>query len=121
MLVYAILILFISSRPSLGLPRIDIPDKLIHFCEYLLLGMLVFRLLTRDYHLSGARLWVTHVGGIMLFALGDEFLQSFIPGRDSDVWDWVADVGGGSLGAFCYCIIRLAWDRIKGRANHDDV
>jgi len=42
--------------------------------------------------------WVTLIV-VALFGCLDEIHQSFVPGREADVWDWVADVIGGTIAA----------------------
>ena len=37
-----------------------------------------------------------------LFGASDEFHQSFVPGRDTDVFDWVADTLGATAGALVW-------------------
>jgi VanZ family protein len=34
-----------------------------------------------------------------VYGAADEIHQSFVPGRNADVWDWAADTLGGLLGA----------------------
>jgi VanZ family protein len=36
--------------------------------------------------------------GIALFAVMDEWHQQFIPGRSMDVFDWLADISGATIG-----------------------
>lgn len=93
------MVLFLSSRPNLALPPL-FPniDKVAHFCEYAAMGALLHRAL----RLSGARRKasiLTVIGLVAALALGDEKLQSYIPGRDADLHDCLADVLGGTTGA----------------------
>jgi hypothetical protein len=37
-----------------------------------------------------------------LFGAGDEYFQSFVPGRDSSVYDWMADTSGVVLAQLVY-------------------
>ncbi len=111
LLGYATVILFLSSRPALGLPPLDLSDKFYHFVEYTLLSALFFRLFFRDLDYTGIQSIVFTVIATALFAAGDELLQSTIPGRQADPWDWLADMGGCLTGILLYAIARFAWDR----------
>jgi VanZ family protein len=65
-------------------------DKAAHFFSFALLGFLFAKAL------NSPRL------GFMLAALygiADEVHQSFVPLRDADFWDWVADALGAYFGA----------------------
>jgi VanZ family protein len=37
----------------------------------------------------------------------DEFHQSFVPGRDCNVWDWLADTLGAFLGALAVMLLMI--------------
>lgn len=81
-------IFYLSSRPgeTVGLPA---PwDKLAHFLAYALLGFLLG--LGREGQAFGVA---------ALYGLLDEFHQSFTPGREVSLLDFLADALGGALGA----------------------
>lgn len=94
--VWTGVILTITSWPSPpspdGLPAGT--DKLIHFSMYAVLGLLVGRAMRAR---GGARLLVT-VAVLSACAAADEWHQSWIPTRSSDVRDWVADTMGATVG-----------------------
>ena len=79
-------------------------DKVIHFFEYSILGMVIARALALDKYFSKfKRYW--SVFGLALIALAaglDEAHQYFVPGREMTLLDWLADMSGASLGAFGY-------------------
>lgn len=93
---FVVLIFLVSSIPSLHAPgpRFLLKDKLAHFSEYLILGLLLFR----SFRWDVSRSRVATFG--FLLAIGatigavDEVYQSFIPGREMDINDWYADVLG---------------------------
>lgn len=85
--LYMGLIFVLSAQPgsAVGLPP---PwDKLAHTLEYALLGFL----LSRAFSNPGAAFVIAS-----LYGVSDEFHQSFVPGREASIGDWLAD----SLGAF---------------------
>ncbi len=99
-ILFAALIFAVSSIPNLRTPRIRhlALDKVAHFIEYAVFSYLTFRsfsnlgkwmTLTRAMLLSGLFLCV--------FAALDEFHQSFVRGRNSDVYDLLTDVTGAFL------------------------
>jgi VanZ family protein len=73
-------------------------DKLLHALEYAVLGgLLVPALRAAGLGSRGAVLAAVTLAS--LYGASDEFHQSFVPGRDADVLDWVADTLGASAGA----------------------
>lgn len=99
-LIYVLIILVGSSIPTLAPPGPDsLPkDKIAHFCEYLVLGALLFR--SAGWSISRER-WITFaflVSVAASIAALDEVYQGFVPGRAMDVRDWLADVAGGAAG-----------------------
>ena len=100
-LAYAGLIFYLSSQPD-PLPFVPrswlAQDKLVHAAEYAVLG----GLLLVGLRLLGVRPWVAVVAAALLasaYGASDEVHQSFVPGREADVLDWVADTVGAVLGA----------------------
>jgi len=99
-ILYAAAILSVSCIPNLKTPEIRFlaKDKVAHFLEYAIFAFLAFRSFA---HLSGRK----RIGTVILltllllagFAVVDELLQGFIPGRHADIKDYAADLAGGSL------------------------
>ena len=86
-------------------------DKALHAIEY---GGLAF-LLCRGSRGEGAS-WLTaftfSLVVVCAYALSDEWHQAFVPGRDSNVRDWMADTVGGSIGVVFYWLAAsLLWPR----------
>jgi VanZ family protein len=109
---WAMAILAVSSVPGRELGHLlDLSgglDKVGHFGEYLVLGVLLARSLgarvTVRLLLAG---WV----GLAIFATLDELHQAFIPGRIPDMLDWTADTSGGALGL----LAGWAFSRLRAR------
>ncbi len=100
---------FLSSLPNLRPPGPYFPhrDKVFHAVQFGLLGYLFARAAMRSWPRHHPRtVWF---GVLLTSAIGllDELHQAFVPGRDADVLDWLADTLGGVLGAWCrwgvYC------------------
>ena len=108
-MVMAVAILFVSSIPNLAGPVNSIFgfDKVMHIAEYGLFSWLVLRSLSwfKPKGMATAMLlFVVFV--VAIFAGLDEYLQSFVPGRDSTVADFVADLIG--VGGAAYVWRRLS-------------
>lgn len=90
-------------------------DKVMHFIEFLVLGLLLGWASVRSWPRSKpiAQLSLAVAVGMSLAAL-DEFQQSFVPGRMSDVNDWFADVLGITAGA-----LLTWWFLSNGRSRAD--
>jgi VanZ family protein len=101
---YAGLIFYLSSQ-QLG-PELDLlppnTDKLIHAAEYAVFGVLTYHALgasSRPWRSRRLHLVVAIAIGIA-YGASDEFHQSFVPTRDSDPRDVVADTIGTAIGAW---------------------
>jgi VanZ family protein len=113
-IVYLWVIFHLSSE-SQPLPALTahVWDKLLHLFEYGGLAALVCRAL-----LGEGLGWSTAVAAAIvaasLYGASDEWHQSFVPMRDSDVRDWMADTLGGMAGALTYGVGRgkrpVRWD-----------
>jgi VanZ family protein len=103
-LVYLTLIIVLSAQPYLS-PPLEFPnsDKLMHMLEYFGLGILVVRALraTMRIPLPLVAALLSLSFGIVV-GTGDEYLQSFIPGRSSDPFDLLADTVGAAIAQLVY-------------------
>ena len=102
--LFAGLILAVSSVPGSDLPQevAMVSDKVLHFGEYAVLGLLGGWAYLRN---NGSRLTFLLIFGLAFAGL-DEFWQSTIPGRDSDSMDFLADLAGhlaGTVAVVFYC------------------
>lgn len=94
---YALLIFFLSSlsRFPESLPDFFGFDKIVHFTEYFIFGFLLsrwFSNITFSYIKSRAIIMTIIIG--IFYALTDEWHQSFVPGRNSSIFDLIVDAIG---------------------------
>lgn len=94
------LIFYLSSQSAppyfLTLPY----DKLSHFLEYAFLALLLLRALNKTF--SGHNPIILGIIAFIIavaYAASDEFHQSFVPGRNADALDWLADSLGATAGS----------------------
>lgn len=100
------LVFVASSRSTVAAPGVARhEDKVVHFAVYGLIGTLVCRAARPGW--GGA---VTAVVIVSAYGAADEWHQSFVPGRSSDLADWVADTLGGATAAALY----MGWGRYRG-------
>lgn len=108
-ILFAGLIIFLSSLPNAHPPSFDIRniDKFYHGLEYFLFGLLIFRAFP-GVHGSPKRALCYAL--ILAFGLAyaglDETVQSFVPNRDSSIGDWIADAIGFSLAGLTVFLYR---------------
>lgn len=95
-ILWAALVLAVSSIPASGLPSVGTGDKLPHLGLYAVLGWLTARALDRPVPRWPALALAALA--IALFGAIDEWHQRFIPGRHPEGADWIADLIGASLG-----------------------
>jgi VanZ family protein len=102
--VYAGAIFLLSAlpHPEKELPSFlgEISDKVLHLVEYGILGLLCYRAFRSAAGEWGARhaLWLAIVMATV-YGLSDELHQVFVPPREADPWDLMADAAGAVVGA----------------------
>jgi VanZ family protein len=73
-------------------------DKVAHGTEYGLFCLLLLRGLRGTFPSArGSTIAVWAVLIAAAYGASDEFHQSFVPGRDPDVFDFLADTGGATV------------------------
>ncbi len=103
---YAALIFFLSSLPSSAVPNLGITfgDRILHFCEYSVFGYFVALAVMRSPgKINWKNVLIVMVIG-SLYAASDEYHQSFVEGRFSEVSDFLADSTGVILGLVVFVI-----------------
>ncbi|MEG1796313.1 MAG: VanZ family protein [Clostridium sp.] len=86
--------------------------KAAHFTEYFILSFLVTATYSEFFN---RKLNVSFILLVcVLVAISDEFLQSFIEGRGSQVRDVIIDFSGSSLQLLMYLMLGLAFKQKKG-------
>jgi len=105
---YMALIWALSSIPmQLDLSRIPFRDKGVHFVEYGTLGALFAHALVLTWRERSVRLvWLVATLATVLWGAIDEIHQAFVPGRNSDAIDLVADTLGAATFAALYLVRR---------------
>ena len=73
-------------------------DKIVHFVEYLGVGFLLINAL--KIKLLTKTKWKYIVCFLFIFPIFDELLQYYTPRRIPDIYDGVADILGGLMGAY---------------------
>ncbi|HEU0012237.1 MAG TPA: VanZ family protein [Longimicrobium sp.] len=95
--LWAALIFVLSGRPRVPGPDIPYADKVLHFCGFAVLGLLLARACERS-----ALPLVAAVALGLLYGASDEVHQMYVPGRSPDVWDWAADAAGVTIAVYTY-------------------
>jgi len=92
-------IFVLSSFPRLPEPPGFLAgrDKLQHLSAYFVLGMLALRGFAWGQAPTGGAALSSLVIAFV-FGASDELHQHFVPGRTCDVFDWMSDVAGASIG-----------------------
>lgn len=109
LVAYAGLIFYLSSLPQEDVIPLMPPffevlgDKALHAVEYGILGVLWYRafLYAAGPRAARSALLLAILASIG-YGLSDEIHQAFVPTREADVWDVLAD----SLGA---CLATIGW------------
>jgi len=102
---YCALIFMVSAQQDLSPPDFPSSDKVAHFLEYGVLGLLWARAATASWPYWTFRLLlVSTMLFTGLYGVTDEWHQLYVPGRFSDWHDAFADICGGTLGGLIYVL-----------------
>jgi VanZ family protein len=96
--LWAVIIFILSSIPSVNLPKFGwlASDKMAHVGVFMVFAGLTCRALRHQqlFPLFSRRAFLFTVLFTAVYGALDELHQYFVPGRDSDPVDWIADVAG---------------------------
>jgi VanZ family protein len=96
----ALTIFLLSHTPHPEFPKIGIvwEDKIAHLIAYFVFGIsLILFIITNHKNIHFKSIVIVTLSFGAFYGLSDEFHQYFIPGRDVEFLDWVADTVGISL------------------------
>jgi VanZ family protein len=100
-------IFILSAQPSLPdfLPSLldTLQDVAGHFAEYAVLALLLHWALEGS---GASRPALVTLLFVLLYALSDEFHQSFVPGRTPDPLDIVTDLAGAAAALLAFNLLR---------------
>jgi len=105
--LYCGIIIYLSSQsyPSRHLPSFlfGLSDKLVHGVEYGVLGILLYR----AFHQTSGTIGSISLAIIcaVAFGISDEIHQWFVPHRQADTWDVLADTLGATLFVFAWIFL----------------
>ena len=93
--------LFPDASPDTLLTVHIITRKLAHFTEYAILGFLAARAFrTSERPTINSRWFLISLTLIVVYALADEYHQSFVPTRTGTIYDSLIDIVGGLAALF---------------------
>jgi VanZ family protein len=104
LIIYCLAIYLQSGQPGpQHLPDVRFLDKFLHVGAYGLLGMLFFRAYeTLPLKNSKNLLILISIGSAALYGISDEIHQYFVPSRQADVMDVIANTIGSICGVYSY-------------------
>jgi len=107
---WAVAIFFASSIPGKSMPEVEVLryDKVVHAVVYAVLGGLFFAAIRRSSSLTTGRVVAVAAVFSVLYGLTDEFHQLFVPGRNAELNDALADGIGGLFGAAIAAVLPFA-------------
>lgn len=129
LLVYLIVIFVLSSLNFKTTNHVLIyKDKIIHFIEYFILGILFIRYFIFSKNIKFKRSMIFTLLFGSLYAVSDEIHQGFVGFfstgifggvRDPDIYDVFADITGLFLSIITYSVILIKYNKMKinGKLN----
>ena len=104
LIVYCLALYIQSDYPSPEkIPTFTFSDKILHFGAYGLLGILFFRAYeTLPLKANKTLLILMSIGSATLYGISDEIHQYFVPFRNADIMDVVANTLGSICGVYFY-------------------
>ena len=101
---------WVSHRPQAWSPGVPHGDKLLHAAAYAVLAAAWYAALRCSWPWQRYRThaWIA-AAAAACYGITDEWHQSFVPGRDASLEDWLAD----ALGAFLFALIAASLKRSR--------
>ena len=110
-----ILWLFPQTTPETLAVVHFITRKIAHFTEYAILGFLAARAFRTSPRPAISQRWfLICVTLIVVYALLDEYHQSFVPSRTASIFDSLIDIAGGLTALI---IVRVSTGRVSAGLN----
>ena len=103
-IIFCLIIFIQSSYPSPE-TAYDLPyfDKLLHFSAYAVLGALFLRAFKTTQFKNNINLVIIlSILASSFYGISDELHQYFVPCRDADIMDALADILGSVCGVFLF-------------------
>lgn len=116
-ILISLTIWFLSSMPTVPLPGTTGADKAAHFIAYAALGAACA--LAHSCTGLGTRpvvLFAAAAALSALYGITDELHQYFVPGRDTSILDWLADLSGSLAGSALMSFVLLRKTFLKKTA-----
>ena len=116
-----VLWLFPDTSPEAMLAIHGVTRKIAHLTEYALLGVLAARAFRGSSREALRKWWfLVSLALIIVYALVDEYHQSFVPSRTGTIYDSLIDMVGGL--AALIIVNRRGWfSRPRSRASNSPV
>jgi VanZ family protein len=107
LILYCLLIFIQSANPSPeDIPSFKFMDKLLHFAAYAVMGILFYRAYQTLKIKDNLRmLMFLSAASAALYGISDEIHQSFVPFRQAEVADVIADTIGAFSGVYLYQLL----------------
>jgi VanZ family protein len=107
LILYCLLIYIQSANPSPEqIPSFPFVDKVLHFVAYGIMGILFYRAYqTLRIKNNIQMLMLLSVVSASLYGISDEIHQSFVPFREAEVADVIADMLGAASGVLLYQLL----------------
>ena len=116
LILYCLLIYIQSAHPSpKQIPSFPFVDKVLHFAAYGIMGILFYRAYqTLRIKNNIQLLMLLSAVSASLYGISDEIHQSFVPFREAEVADVVADIIGAFSGVWLYRLLMISRERESG-------
>ena len=116
LILYCLFIYIQSDHPSPEqIPSFPLVDKVLHFVAYGLMGILFYRAYqTLRIKNNIQMLMLLSVVSASLYGISDEIHQSFVPFREAEVADVIADIIGAFSGVYLYRLLVVSRERERG-------
>jgi VanZ family protein len=107
LILYCLFIYIQSANPSPEqIPSFPFVDKVLHFLAYGIMGILFYRAYqTLRIKNNIQMLMLLSVVSASLYGISDEIHQSFVPFREAEVADVIADMLGAASGVLLYQLL----------------